>query len=87
MRSSQAHSFTRMETLIFLGLAGISVFWSWSWECYDMRRPMLRVAITLATMAASFGLMAAGLAIAKISGPNQRMAAFLAVLPWNSLLL
>jgi hypothetical protein len=87
MRNSRTLSFKRSEISILLGLASLAFLWSWSWECYDMRWRMGRILITVVTMAASLGLMSAGLTFAGISKPGKITAAFLAILPWNSLLL
>lgn len=75
------------EVFVGFALAALGLAWSLVGSLYDLRSARGRLFVTLIVFAASLGVMRVGLGATAVPRSRRWALAFVAVLPWNGVLL
>jgi hypothetical protein len=75
------------DVAIVVGVLSVGLLWSYMTKVYDVRMPSIRVALTALSIALSFVLFWAGLAVLGVPRGARATPALWALLGWNGVLL
>jgi hypothetical protein len=86
-RHDMSHGMRGRDVAIVLGALSVGLLWSYLIKVYDVRIPSIRVALTAISVALSFVLFWAGLAVMGLPRGARATPALWALLAWNGVLL